>query len=61
MAKIDRTMAKHIAKKRSTLNVRIPDELLAWTKSYAKKRNKTVTQLVVGYLRELREAEVPQI
>jgi hypothetical protein len=55
-------MAKR-PKKRPSLNIRISDDLLSWAKDYAKRNNTTVTSVVVGFLRTLREreVEVPQI
>lgn len=64
MSKIDRTMARHLAKKQSPrLNLRLSKELLLWAKEYAKRTNTTVTQLIADHLRELRakDNEVPQI
>lgn len=35
---------------KTRLNIRIPKDLLNWAKKYAKKKNTTVTQLIVDYL-----------
>lgn len=40
---------------KSRLNVRIPSDLLEWAKKYAKKKNTTVTQLLVDFLTKERE------
>ncbi len=56
-------MKRRRAKKRSSLNIRISDDLLSWAKDYAKKNDTTVTSVIIGFLRGLREreTEVPQI
>jgi len=41
---------------RARLNVRIPADLLEWAKKYAKKKNTTVTQLLIDFLTREREA-----
>jgi hypothetical protein len=63
MVKVDKTMAKHMAKKKTLISMRIDRDLFDWTKGFAKHKNVTMTELVVGFLRELRESEteVPQI
>lgn len=63
--KADKTMAKFLAKKAkdSRLNVRLPLDLLAWAKDYARRNNTAVTWLIEDYFRELqkKDTEVPQI
>jgi len=41
--------------KRSRLNVRIPTDLLRWAKLWAKKKNTTLTQVLVDHLTSKRE------
>ena len=48
-------MATETKIKRKPLNMRIPEDLLEWTQEYAKKKRKTVTQVVVDHLVQLKE------
>jgi len=41
--------------KRTRLNVRIPADLVSWAKKWAKKKNTTITQVIVDYLTTKRE------
>lgn len=41
--------------KRSRINLRIPAELASWAKGWAKKRNTTVTQVIVDFLTTKKE------
>lgn len=41
--------------RRTRLNMRIPTDLLVWAKSYAAVRHKTVTQIFVDHLADLKE------
>lgn len=41
--------------KRTRLNVRIPTDLLRWAKIWAKKRNTTLTQVLIDILTVKRE------
>lgn len=62
MPRVDKTMAKHLKKKsRTRLNLQVPRDLLDWAKDYAGRNNTTITTVVVGYLRHLREQDIPQI
>lgn len=40
---------------RTRLNMRVPVELLDWTKSYVRKKNTSVTQLFIDHLTRLKE------
>jgi len=65
-AKIDKTMAKHLARSKKAgarLNLRLARDLLVWVKDYATRNNTSVTWLIDDYLRDLRkkDTEVPQI
>lgn len=41
--------------KRTRLNVRIPTDLVRWAKVWAKKKNTTITQVIVDYLTSKKE------
>lgn len=41
--------------KRARLNLRIPADLSSWAKKWAKKRNTTVTQVIVDFLTSKKE------
>ena len=41
--------------KRTRLNVRIPADLVRWAKLWAKKKNTTITQVIVDYLTSKKE------
>lgn len=41
--------------RRTRLNVRIPSDLVRWAKVWAKKKNTTITQVIVDYLTNKRE------
>lgn len=43
------------ATKRTRLNVRIPTDLVKWAKVWAKKKNTTITQVIVDYLTTKKE------
>lgn len=43
--------------KRDRLTMRIPKDLLNWVRSYAKRKRKTVTQVVIDHLVELKEKD----
>lgn len=36
-------------------NLRLPDDLVAWAESFAQRKNKTLTQLVIDCLTDLQE------
>jgi hypothetical protein len=42
---------------RDRLTMRIPSDLLDWVRSFSKKKEKTVTQVVVDHFVELREKD----
>lgn len=41
--------------RRSRINLRIPADLASWAKGWAKKRNTTVTQVIVDFLTTKKE------
>lgn len=43
--------------KKTRLNVRLPADLVTWAKEFSKKKNTTVTQLLVDFLTAKREME----
>lgn len=43
--------------KRDRVNMRVPGDLLSWAKEHARSKNKSLTQLFVDYLTELKEKE----
>lgn len=46
---------RHFGKVR--LNLRIPNDLDAWAKKFAKDNNTSVTQIVIAYLTDLRRKQ----
>ncbi len=48
---------KRARPKKVRLNVRLPSELVSWAKVFAKKKNTTVTQLLVDFLTSKKEME----
>lgn len=43
--------------KKVRFNTRVPSELLKWAQAYAKRKNTTVTQLLVDFLTSKKEME----
>lgn len=41
--------------KRVRKNLRLPDDLVVWAESFAQSKNKTLTQLVIDCLTDLKE------
>ena len=46
-------------KPRKRKNFRIPEDLAAWAERYAKRKNTSMTQLIVDFLTDLREENQP--
>lgn len=42
---------------KARLNLRIEQDLVAWVKDYAERKNTTVTRILTGHLRRLRRRE----
>lgn len=65
MVKVDKTMAKHLKKKRGggQINVRLEKNLIEWAHEYAARKNTTLTKIIDEHLRVLRfnDTDVPQI
>ena len=49
--------AKRVVSTRERLNMRIPRDLLAWTKAYVQRKNTTLTQDYIDFLTKRRERE----
>ena len=43
------------AAKRSRLNIRVPVDLVKWAKVWAKKKNTTITQIIIDHLTAKKE------
>lgn len=49
-----------IKKDKSRLNMRISADLTSFIKSYAKKKNTTITQIVTDHFMSIKDGHVPQ-
>ena len=42
-------------------DVRLPADLKRWAMEYARRRRQTLSQLIYGFLKDLREREIAQV